>query len=477
MSNPKIQLHPRQTAAFSSLATEILYGGAAGGGKSFLLRAAFITWCSLIDGLQAYIFRRVSDDLVKNHMEGPSGFPAMLSEWCDEGYVRINYSKGTISFWNGSKIFLCHCQYEKDMYKYQGAEIHLLGIDELTHFTPQIYKYLRGRVRLGALRVPKAYKQLFPRILCGSNPGGLGHNWVKAAFVDNATPMEIVQMSQEEGGMLRQYIPAKLSDNPTLMETDPFYEHRLEGLGNPALVRAMRDGDWNIVSGGALDDVWRNEVHILKPFDIPKTWRIDRSFDWGSSHPFAVCWWAESDGSEVIMRDGIKLNFPRGTLFLVAELYGWNGNPDEGCKKLAVEVARDIIAVERKVFMGRNVLAGQADNSIFDAQNGVCIADDMARAGVRWERSDKSAGSRKTGLEAVRRRMKACLEHPMEDAGIFVFDTCRHFLRTVPIIPRDIRDPDDVDTKSEDHIFDAVRYRVLSVKKSVTAAHYSGMRL
>lgn len=476
MSNPKIVLHPLQSKAFTSVATEILYGGAAGGGKSHFLRASFISWCSLIDGMQAYLFRRVSDDLIKNHMEGPTGFPAILSDWCDAGYVRINYSKGTISFWNGSKIFLCHCQYEKDMYKYQGAEIHLLGIDELTHFTASIYRYLRGRVRLGGLHIPDKFKHLFPRILCGSNPGGLGHNWVKAAFVDLAPPMVITQMPQDEGGMLRQYIPAKLADNPTLLETDPNYEHRLEGLGRPELVRAMKNGDWNIVAGGALDDVWNEERHVLCPFDIPITWRIDRSFDWGSSHPFSVGWWAESDGSEIRLKDGSSRNFPRGTLFRISEYYGWNGNPDEGCKKLAVEVARDIRRMESEMFKGRSVLPGPADNSIWDAENGVSIADDMARMGIRWERSDKSPGSRKTGLEALRRRLKAGLSSPMEEPGLFVFDTCRHFIRTVPIIPRDQRNPDDVDSKAEDHIYDETRYRCLVKHIFATSARYSSSR-
>ena len=468
-----LELHEKQSEAFLTRATEVLYGGAAGGGKSHLMRVAMVAWCIGIAGVQCYLFRRTSDDLGKNHMEGPSGFRALLSDWVTKGLVSFNEQKGHISFKNGSKIFLCHCQHEKDRFKYQGAEMHVLMIDELTHFTETIYRYLRGRVRLGGLKVQAQYEGLFPRIICGSNPGGVGHNWVKSMFIDNAPPMEITPMSKAEGGMLRQYIPAKLDDNPTLAENDPDYIDRLSGLGNAALVRAMRDGDWDIVAGGALDDVWDRTRHVLAPFEIPSSWMIDRSFDWGSSKPFSVGWWAESDGTEATLRDGTKKTWPKGTVFRIAEYYGWNGRPNEGCKLLAVEVARKIKEIEQHIFPKRSVTPGPADPAIFAAENGVCIADDMARAGVRWVPADNRPGSRASGLEAIRRMLKAGLSFPMEEPGLFVFDTCTHFIRTVPVLPRNERKTDDVDSDAEDHIYDESRYRLMRRKSSTTVSPIS----
>ena len=139
----ELHLQPRQTEAILSTATEILYGGAAGGGKSHLMRVASIAWCTAISGLQVYIFRRLSDDLAKNHMEGPSGFPALLAEWIDAGFVKIRHQPTQIEFWNGAKIHLCHCQYEKDVTKYQGAEIHVLQIDVLLPFQYSFRRILR----------------------------------------------------------------------------------------------------------------------------------------------------------------------------------------------------------------------------------------------------------------------------------------------------------------------------------------------
>ena len=468
-----LELHEKQSEAFLTPATEVLYGGAAGGGKSHLMRIAMIAWCIAIPGIQCYLFRRTSDDLGKNHMEGPSGFRALLADWVVAGHVSFNEQKGHISFKNGAKIFLCHCQHEKDRFKYQGAEMHVLMIDELTHFTETIYRYLRGRVRLGGLKVPSQYEGIFPRIICGSNPGGVGHNWVKSMFIDNAPPMEITQMPKAEGGMLRQYIPAKLDDNPTLAENDPDYIDRLSGLGNSALVRAMRDGDWDIVAGGALDDVWDRSRHVITPFEIPHSWMIDRSFDWGSSKPFSVGWWAESDGTEATMRDGTKKTWPRGTVFRIAEFYGWNGRPNEGCKLLAVEAARKIKEIEQYTFPRRSVTPGPADPAIFAAENGVCIADDMARVGVRWVPADNRPGSRASGLEALRKMLKAGLTFPMEEPGLFIFDTCTNFIRTVPVLPRDERKTDDVDSDAEDHIYDESRYRLMRRKSTTTAAPIS----
>lgn len=452
----EIRLHKRQGEAFLSPATEILYGGAAGGGKSHLMRVAAMCWATAVPGLQVYLFRRTHPDLMKNHMEGPSGFPVLLAKWTQTGLCKINYSQNFIEFRNGSKIFLCHCQHEKDVFKYQGAEIHVLMMDELTHFSETQYRFLRGRVRLGGLQVPEPYAGRFPRVLCGANPGGVGHNWVKLSWIDFAPPMEIRRADRIEGGMLRQYIPAKLEDNPTLLVNDPDYEHRLEGLGNPELVRAMRDGDWDIVAGGMFDDLWMRSNHVIPAFEIPTSWRVDRSFDWGSSKPFSVLWWAQSDGTA---SKGERA-YPPGTLFLVNEWYGWNGRPNVGLKMTAREIADGIRERERE--MPFQVKPGPADSSIFDAENGVCIADDMRKLGVEWTAADKSPGSRKNGWERMRQYLKASLAFPMEAPGLFVFEHCLQFIRTVPTLPRDEKKPDDVDTDAEDHAGDAARYRIMA---------------
>ena len=138
MSELRLKLHKRQSDAFLSRATEILYGGAAGGGKSHLMRVVALMLCMAVAGLQVYLFRRVSDDLRKNHLEGVSGLRSMLAPLMQSGHVKFNDSKGIFEFWNGAKIYLCHCQHEKDMYKYQGAEIHVLLMDVSTHSHPKV---------------------------------------------------------------------------------------------------------------------------------------------------------------------------------------------------------------------------------------------------------------------------------------------------------------------------------------------------
>ena len=459
-----IELHERQTFAYESKATEILYGGAAGGGKSHLERVAAILWCFQIPGLQVYIFRREFPDLYKNHMEGPSGFPTLLAPLVNSGHVRINYSANQIKFYNGSKIHLCHCKHEKDIYGYQGAEIHVLIIDELTHFTETMYRYLRGRVRLAGLPLPPQYQDCFPRILCGSNPGGIGHNWVKATWVTPLRPGEIVLQEKEEGGFLRQYIPAKLTDNPTLMRDDPDYVMRLEGLGDPALVKAMKDGDWDIVAGGALDDVWSPNI-LIPRFQIPHGWRVDRSFDWGSARPFSCIWWAEADGTEAD-RNGVKWAPPKGSLIAIQEWYGAK-RPNVGLAMPAKKVARGIKDMDDSLFSGKwiatRVRPGPADNAIADVQNPgtPTIADDMGAAGVRWERSDKSPGSRINGLELLRTRLSETKKDYPEGPAFYIMDHCRQLNSHLPVLQRDVKKPEDVDTANEDHDYDATRYRVL----------------
>lgn len=461
-----LNLHAMQTIAYETIATEVLYGGAAGGGKSHLMRAASVLWSTFIPGLQTYLFRRKFPDLYKNHMEGPSGYPNMLSKWVAAGYAKINYSNNQIVFpFNSAKVHLCHAKDEKNVYDYQGAEIHVLLMDELTHFTEFMYRYLRGRVRKGALWVPEHLRDQFPRILSGSNPGGIGHNFVKKTFITPAEPLAIVQQPPSEGGFLRQFIPAKLEDNPTMAENDPDYINRLEGLGNPALVKAMRDGDWNIVAGGALDDVWNDGIKMRR-FAIPAGWRLDRSLDWGSAKPFSVLWYAEADGTDVQLPNGRTWSPPRGTIFVIDEWYGAKGT-NEGLKMSAKNCARGINDKERSLINSKWILSkprpGPADNSIADTQNPntPTIADDMGGKGVRWERSDKSPGSRKIGLELMRTRLEEAGKPHPEEPALYIFDHCRNLLEHLPVLQRDPNKIEDVDTKQEDHDYDSLRYRVL----------------
>jgi hypothetical protein len=477
-------LHSKQGSALLSKATEILYGGAAGGGKSHLMRVMAVLLCTMVPNLQVYIFRKHFGDLYKNHMEGPSGFPLLLWPWLNAGLCKINIGKNYIEFWNGAKIHLCHLQHEKDLLKYQGAEIHVLLMDELTHFTEKEYRFLRGRVRAIGLVIP--HKELapglllsekLPLVLCGSNPGSKGHVWVKRAFVDYAPPLQVNKTRKIDGGMLRAYIPARLMDNPTLMDNDPDYLERLEGLGDPALIKAMRDGDWNIVAGGAFDDVWEEEHLVLPRFPIPYGWRIDRSFDWGSSHPASVGWWAESNGEDVtyIQRElengrlieyEVTRNFPRGSYIRIAEWYMTKElGTNEGLKLSPKEIAEGIKQREASMrsqgWIAGTVLPGPADGQIYQTTRSdiPSIGDTMGEQGVYWIPADKSKGSRVNGFELVRGRMKE-----REGPGIFFMNNCRAAISLLPILPRDPDNTEDVDTDAEDHLFDDVRYKVLGPK-------------
>lgn len=452
-----LELHPKQLEAFKSAATEILYGGAAGGGKSHLMRVAAIIWCSAIPGLQVYLFRRIRDDLVKNHMEGPSGFRALLAGWEACGFCTI--VEDEIRFWNGAKIYLCHCKDEKDRFKYQGAEIHVLLIDELTHFTDKIYRFLRNRVRMVGITLPEQYKDKFPRIICGANPGGIGHQFVKMTFIDGAQPMKVNRAVESEGGMLRQYIPARLEDNPSMAANDPGYEQRLMGLGSEALVRAMRFGDWDIIDGAFFDN-FRKDRHVIKPFAIPEGWMKFRAGDWGSAKPFAFGWFAVATDTTVI--NGTTI--PRGALVMYREWYGVSVDkdrrfvPDKGVKMTANEVGRGVVERDQDDKISYGVL----DPAAFSEDGGPSIAERMADEGAYFDRADNARVTQRGamgGWDQLRGRLNGDADgHPM----LFFFDTCFHTVRTLPALQHDENRPEDLDTTAEDHAADMVRYGCMS---------------
>lgn len=454
-----IDLHDKQQVAFDSMATEILYGGAAGGGKSHLMRMAAITWCSAIPGLQVYLFRRIRDDLVKNHMEGPSGFREFLAGWVECKFVTI--VEDEIRFWNGSKIYLCHCKDEKDRFKYQGSEIHVLLIDELTHFTDKIYRFLRNRVRMVGITLPEQYRDRFPRIICGANPGGIGHQFVKMTFIDGVEPKKVYRAANSEGGMLRQYIPARLEDNPSMAESDPGYENRISGLGSESLVKAMRWGDWNVVEG-AFFDKFDEKRHVIRPFEIPEDWLLFRAGDWGSAKPFAFGWYAVAQDRHVT-EDGNVI--PRGAMVKYLEWYGCKKDqegkflPDVGLKMDADEVGKGVKLRD----MGHKISYGVLDPAAFSTDGGPSIAERMMTGGgVMFQRADnKRVAGRGAmgGWDQLRARLKGDEDgNPM----LFFFSTCIHTIRTLPALQHDEDRPEDLDTTAEDHAADETRYACMS---------------
>ncbi|KQV32887.1 terminase family protein [Rhizobium sp. Root1204] len=456
-------LHPKQMRALESEATEILYGGAAGGGKSHLMRIAAILWCSAIPGLQVYLFRRIKDDLVKNHVEGPNGFRSMLAGWVECGFVTM--VEDEIRFWNGSKIYLCHCKDERDRIKYQGAEIHVLLIDELTHFTDVIYRFLRNRVRMVGIKVPEQYRNTFPRIVCGANPGGIGHQFVKATFIDGALPMEVTRAAKSEGGMLRQYIPARLEDNPSMEASDPGYEARLQGLGSESLVRAMRHGDWDIIDGAFFDN-FRKDRHVIKPFQIPEEWTRFRAGDWGSAKPFSFGWYAVVSDT-YIAEPGVVL--PRGALVRYREWYGiytdaeGKTTANKGVKMNANAVGAGV----KERDLTDKIAYGVLDPAAFSEDGGPSIAERMriglrGKPGASFHRADNkrvTARGAMGGWDQMRGRLDGDEDgRPM----LYFFETCVHAIRTIPALQHDENKPEDLNSDMEDHPADEVRYACMS---------------
>ena len=460
MSGLTLELQPKQLQAFSSQATEILYGGAAGGGKSHLMRVCAISWCCDIPGLQIYLFRRVSEDLLRNHVQGPQGFRALLADMVNLALCEI--VEDEIRFKNGSKIYLCHCKDEKHMYKYQGAEIHVLMIDELTHFSEAIYRFLRNRVRMVGINLKATsakYAAMFPRILCGANPGNIGHLWVKKAFIDNVEPLALRRMQDNEGGMLRQYVPARLSDNKKLEESDPGYRARLAGLGSKALVAAMMDGDWDQVEG-AFFDCWSQAKHIIRPFAVPKTWLRYRSMDWGSARPFSVGWWAVV-GENCQLEDGHVLL--SGDLIRYREWYGGKPNqPNVGLRLLATDVGREIAVRESSETIAYGVL----DPACFAHNGGPSIYEDIYKGSggkVVFRPADNTrvagVGSM-AGWEQMRKRLLGDVDQQNNciRPALYTFSNCLDSIRTIPALQHDKHRAEDIDSDMEDHAADEWRY-------------------
>lgn len=443
------ELWPKQLAALTSQATELLWGGAAGGGKSHLERIAALVWCSEIPGLQYYLFRREYSDLIKSYVEGPTGFLALIAQLGK----RVQLVGKELRFENGSKIYLCHAQHEKDVFAYNSVEFHVLNIAEAGEFTPFMIRYLRSRMRapLDFLRkLPDKYtvgkgtqneRFLFPRAIYTTNPVGPGKEYLKNAFVDGKIEGEIYKAPPEDGGLYRQFIPAKLSDNPSLSFAE--YSQKLEGIGSEAYVKALLDGNWSATLGAFFTE-WDYERHVIPTFKPPAHWFRWRSFDWGSSAPFSVLWWCISDGSQI---SEIGRAIPRGAMVVYREWYGCQETPTvditKGVAMRNEDIARGI--TERSDAK----VVTLTDSLPFQDRGGVNIEETFLKAGVPLTLGDTS---RIPGWSSVRDGLKGGDNGP----DLYIMDCCPYLIQIIPIAQHDPTNPEELVCVA-DHCLDALR--------------------
>jgi hypothetical protein len=471
---------PGSQAAFLACPVfETLYEGTRGPGKTDALLMDFAQHCGVGFGAdwRGVLFRQTYPQL--------SDVIAKCNKWFPQIFPRARYNKVEHKWiWpDGEELLLRHMKDPDDYWNYHGHAYPWIGWEELTNWAmPGCYLRMMSCSRSTRAGMPRKYRST-------ANPYGVGHNWVKLRWRLPGSRGKIIRDSIGEDGTPeppRVAIHGSIQENKILLTSDPGYIDRIKASAeNPAQLKAWLEGSWDVVAGGMFDDLWDPRIHVVKPFPIPPSWRIDRSFDWGSSKPFSVGWWAESDGSDVMTTRGV-ISTVRGDLYRIGEWYGWNGKPNEGTRMLASDIATGIVQREKEMGIYGRVKPGPADSSIFDVVNGVSINNDMANPvriegqkypGVAWERADKSPGSRKNGWQNIRRMLRNAERPPSgirEQAGLFVFSTCLQFLRTVPVLPRDEKDPDDVDTDAEDHIGDEVRYRVHNGPRTMRISRPAG---
>lgn len=381
----------------------------------------------------------------------------------------------------GEALLFRHMMRTSDYHNYHGHEYPFIGWNELTKQpTSELYDMMRSCNRssfVPELHSPDPDNPLPPIplvIFSTTNPHGPGHVWVKRRFnIASAAPGSVTRdtidvfnprkQRREPVTRTRTRIFGSYKENIYL---PPEYIAELETITDPNRRKAWLLGDWDIDVGGALEGVWHPPAQRLRRFKVPQEWRVTRSFDWGSTHPFSVGWWARSNGEEFKYPDGSKGMIPAGSLVRIAEWYGTEEiGTNRGLKMSARNVAKGIKERERRLlengWIARRVDPGPADGQIYavNEKESSSIASKMAEEGVEWYAADKRPGSRKTGLVLVRDALENA--KTADGAGLYFMDNCQAALETLPVLPRDEDDPDDVDTTAEDHVYDDVRYAVL----------------
>lgn len=438
---------------------EVLYGGAAGGGKSFAMLADPMRYFNN-PNFNGLLLRRTNDELRELKWKSSLLYenPILKGRWKDKDSVWV--------FPSGAQLWLTYLDRDEDVKRYQGQSFTWIGVDELTQYpTPFAWDYLRSRLRSVDPLIPLAMRAT-------SNPGGPGHGWVKRMFVDPslenlpfwATDIDTnevmchpqrYQMGHPLAGepnpkagqplFQRKFIPAKLYDNPYLTFDDR-YESSLLSLPEDTR-RQLLEGDWNVAEGAAFRE-FRKHIHTIEPFKISPNWRKFRSCDYGYASFSAVHWFAIS---------------PDGTLYVYRELYV--------TKKTGKDLARLVLEAEKDDKVSYGIL----DSSVWQerGQNGPSVAEEMIALGCGWRKADRSKGSRSAGKHRLHELLK--VDTVTNKPGIIFFNSCRKIVSTLPIIPNDPDGDDDIDDRfADDHAYDSIRYGIMSRPRATSFWEVSG---
>lgn len=430
-----------QTEFLAASEREVLYGGAAGGGKSFGLLADPMRYFSN-PNFNGLILRRTNDELRELIWKSQELYPRAFqgAKWAEK--------KSQWTFPSGAKLWLTYLERDQDVLRYQGQAFSYVAFDELTQYpTPFAWNYMRSRLRTTDPTLP-----IYMRAT--TNPGGSGHGWVKRTFIDPApanskfiakdieTGEDMVYPDgHEKAGeplFYRRFIPASLKDNPYLMEGGQ-YEANLLSL--PEMQRRqLLEGDWAVADGAAFSE-FRSKVHVIEPYEIPTDWRRFRSCDYGYSSYSAVHWFA--------------IDPSYNTLVCYRELY------------LSKHTGRDLAKAVMEAEGAERIDYGVLDSSCWHqrGQLGPSIAEEMISQGCRWRPSDRTNGARVAGKNRLHEVLK--IDEDTGIPGIQFFNTCRQIIADLPVIPADPRGSDDIDPRyASDHSYDSVRYAVMSRPKA-----------
>jgi len=429
-----------QTDFLSAPEQEVLYGGAAGGGKSYAMLADPVRYFNNSKA-RMLLVRRTTEELRELVAVSKELYPRAIP-----GIKFLERDKTWVAP-SGATLWLSYLDREDDVSRYQGQAYTWIGFDELTQWpSPYAWDYMRTRLRTSKDSGLKLYQR------ATTNPGGPGHQWVKKAFVDPAPPGQPFWAKDLETGKViswpkghslegqpllkRRFIPATLHDNPYLSD-DGMYEANL--LSMPEHLRKqLLEGNWDLNEGAAFPEFNRS-IHVIEPFDIPSSWTKFRAADYGYSSHTGVLWLAVS---------------PSEQLIVYRELYV--------SRIIATDLADMILDREQ----GEKIRYGVLDSSLWHTRGdtGPSLAEQMILKGCRWRPADRSRGSRVAGKNEIHRRLQ--VDEFTEEPRLVIFNTCTNLISQLPAIPLDKRNPEDVDTKSEDHLYDALRYGVMTRPRS-----------